>query len=113
MGRADLGVLAVGGAEEIRLLSLVVVGDTVIQLLSTIGAVQQTRKGTDDAAFRGPAAVLAKLLHQGEGFPVDDGGMRVLEDLPFLRRTLDFLLVLEGLGGTAEIYRIATVFLLR
>ena len=52
-----------------------VVGDTVIQLLSAIGAVEQTRKGTDDAAFRGPAAVLAKLLHQGEGFPVDDGGM--------------------------------------
>ena len=111
MGRADFGVLAIGGAEEIRLLSLVVVGDTVIQLLSTIGAVQQTRKGTDDAAFRGPAAVLAKLLHQGEGFPVDDGGMRVLEDLPFLRRTLDFLLVLEGLGGAAEVHRIAAVFL--
>ena len=55
--------------------------------------------------------MLAKLLHQGEGFPVDDGGMRVLEDLPFLRRTLDFLLVLEGLGGATEIYRIAAVFL--
>ena len=36
--------------------------------------------------------MLAKLLHQGEGFPVDDGRMRILEDLPFLRRALDFLL---------------------
>ena len=63
MGRADLGVLAIGGAEEIRLLPLVVVGDTVIQLLSAVGAVQQTRKGADNAAFCGPAAVLAKLLH--------------------------------------------------
>jgi len=111
VGGTDLGILAVGGAEEIRLLSLIVVGDTVIQLLSAIGAVQQSRKGTDNAAFRGPAAVLAKLLHQGEGFPVDDGRMGILEDLPFLRRTLDFLLVLEGLGGAAEVHRIAAVFL--
>lgn len=38
--------------------------------------------------------------------------MGILEDLPFLRRTLDFLLVLEGLGGAAEVHRIAAVFLL-
>ena len=112
MGGADLGVLAIGGAEEICLLPLIVVGDTVIQLLSAIGAVQQSRKGTDDAAFRGPAAVLAKLLHQGKGFPVDNSGMGILEDLPFLRRPLNFLFVLEGLGGAAEVHRIAAVFLL-
>ena len=63
VGRADFGVLAIGGAEEIRLLSFVVIGDAVIQLFSAIGAIQQSRKGTDNAAFRGPAAVLAKLLH--------------------------------------------------
>ena len=112
MGRADLGVLAVGGAEEIRLLSLVVVGDTVIQLLAAVGAVQQTRKGADDTAFCGPAAVLAKFLHQGEGLPVDDGRMRILEYLPFLRWALDFLLVLERLGGAAEIHCVTAVFLL-
>ena len=112
MGRTNLGVLAIGGTEEVRLLPFVVVGDTVIQLLSAISAVQQARKGTDNAAFRGSAAVLAKLLHQGKGFSVDDSWMRILEDLPFLRRTLDFLLILEGLGGTAEIHRIAAVFLL-
>ena len=94
------------------MLPLIVVGDTVIQLLSAIGAVQQSRKGTDDAAFRGPAAVLAKLLHQGKGFPVDNSGMGILEDLPFLRRPLNFLFVLEGLGGAAEVHRIAAVFLL-
>ena len=38
--------------------------------------------------------------------------MRILEYLPFLRRTLDFLFVLEGLGGAAEIHRIAAVLLL-
>ena len=42
VGRTDLGVLAVGGAEEIRLLPLVVACDAVIQLLSAIGAIQQT-----------------------------------------------------------------------
>lgn len=46
---ANLGVLAVGGTEEVCLFPLVVVGDAVIQLLSAIGAVQQTRKGTDDS----------------------------------------------------------------
>ena len=55
--------------------------------------------------------MLAKLLHQGEGFPVDDGGMGILEDLPFLRRALNFLFVLEGLGGAAKIHRITAVFL--
>ena len=79
MGGTDLGILAVGGAEELRLLSLVVVGDTVIQFLPAIGAVQQSRKWTDNAAFRGPAAVLAKLLHQGKGFPADDGGMGMIK----------------------------------
>ena len=38
MGGTDIGVLAIGGAEEIRLLPLVVVGDTVIQLLTAVGA---------------------------------------------------------------------------
>lgn len=38
--------------------------------------------------------------------------MGILEDLPFLRRTLNFLLVLEGFGGAAEIHRIAAVLLL-
>ena len=55
--------------------------------------------------------MLAKLLHQGKGFPVDDGWMRVLEELPFLRWALDFLLVLEGLGGAAEVHRVTAVFL--
>ena len=56
--------------------------------------------------------MLAKFLHQGKGFSVDDGRMGILEYLLFLRRTLDFLLVLEGLGGAAEIHRITAVFLL-
>ena len=85
---------------------------TVIQLLSAIGAVQQTRKGTDDAAFCGPAAVLAKLLHQIKNLSVDNSWMRILKNLPILRWALDFLFILEGLSGAAEIHRIAAVFLL-
>ena len=37
--------------------------------------------------------------------------MGILENLPFLRRSLDFLLALEGLGGAAEIHRVTAVFL--
>ena len=112
VSRTDLGVFAVGGAEEIRLLPLVVACDTVIQLLSAVGAVEQSRKGADNAAFRRPAAVLAKHLHQGEGFTVDNSGMGIPENLPFLWRSVNFLLVLEGLGGAAEVHRIAAVLLL-
>lgn len=38
--------------------------------------------------------------------------MRILKNLPILRWTLDFLFVLEGLSGAAEIDRITAVFLL-
>ena len=57
--------------------------------------------------------MLAKLLYQGEHLTVDDGGMGILENLPFLRRSLNFLLVLEGLGSTAEIHSIEAVLLFR
>ena len=55
----DLGVLAVRGAEEIRLFPLVVVGDAVIQLFSAISAVQQARKRTDKSTFCRSTAMLA------------------------------------------------------
>ena len=55
--------------------------------------------------------MLVKLLHQGEHLTVDNSRMGILENLPLLRRSLNFLLVLEGLGGAAEIHRIAAVFL--
>ena len=38
--------------------------------------------------------------------------MRILKNFPLFRRTLDFLFVLEGLGGAAEVDRITAVFLL-
>ena len=47
--------------------------------------------------FVGPAAVLAKLLHQGKHLTVNDGGMRVLEDLPFLGGRSIFFLFLKDL----------------
>jgi hypothetical protein len=55
----DLGVLAVRGAEEIRLFPLVVVGDAVIQLFSAISAVQQARKRTDKSTFCRSTAMFA------------------------------------------------------
>ena len=56
--------------------------------------------------------MLVKLLHQGEHLTINDGGMGILENLPFLRRSVNFFLVLERLGGAAEIHRIAAVLLL-
>ena len=38
--------------------------------------------------------------------------MSIIEDFPFLRWALDFLFVLEGLSGAAEVDRIAAIFLL-
>ena len=38
--------------------------------------------------------------------------MRILKNLPIRRWALDFLFVLEGLSGAAEIDRITAVFLL-
>ena len=38
--------------------------------------------------------------------------MRILKNFPLFRWALDFLFVLEGLGGAAEIDRITAVFLL-
>ena len=38
--------------------------------------------------------------------------MRILKNFPLFRRALDFLFVLEGLSGAAEVDRIAAVFLL-
>ena len=38
--------------------------------------------------------------------------MRILKNLPLFRRALDFLFVLEGLSGAAEVDRITAVFLL-
>ena len=69
-------------------------------------------KRTDNVAFGGPATVLAELLYQSEHLAVNDGRMSILENLPFLRRLVNSLLVLEGLGGAAEIHRIAAVLLL-
>ena len=38
--------------------------------------------------------------------------MRILKNFPLFRRALDFLFVLEGLSGAAEVDRITAVFLL-
>ena len=43
------------------------------------GVTKQPRKHTDNAGFRRPAAVLAEVLDEREGLPVDEGGVRYWE----------------------------------
>ena len=108
---ADIGIAAVGGTEEKCLLPLVVVGGAVTQLAPTVGAVEKSGEHTHNARPRGPAAVLAEVLNKGKGFPVNDGGVGVREDFPFLLGFVQPLLLLKGLAERAKIHCIAHIFL--
>ena len=111
MGGTNTGIAAVGGTKEKCLLPLVVVGGAVPQLAAAVGTIEQPGKHTDNAGFCGPAAVLAEILDEGEGLPVDDGGVRIGKHLPFLLGPLQPLLLLEGSAERAEIHRVAGVLL--
>ena len=82
--RTHFGIFTIGRAEEIGLFPLVIVCYAVIQLFSTIGTVEKSRKHTDNSAFGRSAAVLSEFLHKLKGFTVDNGRVRIREDLPFL-----------------------------
>ena len=112
MGGAHVGILAEGGAEEVGTCAFVVVGGAVIQFLAAVGTVEEAGEGTDDPGFGRSAPVLSKLLHQLERLPVDDCRVGIREHLPFLLRSVDLLLVLEGTGRIPEVDCVAAVFLL-
>lgn len=111
MGGTNAGIAAVGRTKEKCLLPLVVVGGAVPQLTAAVGAVEQLGEHTDNAGFRGPAAVLAKVLDEYEGFPVDDGGVRIRKHLQFLLGPVHPLLLLEGSAERAKIHRVTGVLL--
>ena len=113
MGRTAFRCFAVGGTKEKRLLPLVIVGGSIIQLFAAVGTVEEAGEGTDDPGFGRSAPVLSKLLHQLERLPVDDCRVGIREHLPFLLRSVDLLLVLEGTGRIPEVDCVAAVFLLR
>lgn len=60
----------ISGTKEKCLFTLVVISGAIPQLTAAVDAIVQPRKHTDNAGFRGPAAVLAEILNEGEGFPV-------------------------------------------
>ena len=111
MGGTDIGIAAVGGTEEKRLLPLVVVGGAVPQLTAAVGAVEKPGEHTHDACPCGPAAVLAEGLNKGESLPVNDSGVGIGEDFPFLLRLFKTFLQLEGLPVRTEIHRVSGVLL--
>ena len=74
----------VGGAAEVRTLSDSAFECVVVQFFSAVGTEQQPGEHTDNAPFCGSAAVLAKILNKGKGFPVNDGGVGVRKHFPFL-----------------------------
>ena len=55
--------------------------------------------------------MLSEFLHKLKGFTVDNGRVRVREDLPFLLRSFNLLFILERLCCTSEVYRIAAILL--
>ena len=79
MGGTHIGIATVSGTEEKCLLPLVVVGGAIPHLTAAVGAVEHAGKHTHNARPRGPAAVLAEVLNEGKGFPVDDGGVGIGE----------------------------------
>ena len=111
MGGADIGIAAVGGTEEKRLLPLVVVGGAVSQLTATVGTVEKPGEHTDNARPCGPAAVLAEVLNKSKSLPVNDGRVGAREDFPFLLGLVQPLFLLKRLAERTKIYCVAHIFL--
>ena len=87
MGVADFLALFTGsGAYEVVLSGFKTVAGTVVQFLATIGTTDETGEHIGLACSGGSAFVLAKLLHTGKGFFVNNSFMGVLENLPLVGR---------------------------
>lgn len=63
----------------------------VVQFLTAIGTADETGEHIGLACSGGSAFVLAKFLHTGKGFFVNNGFMSVLENLPLVWRVFEFL----------------------
>ena len=106
-----LRVFTVSRTEEVGPIPLVIVGYAVIQLFSAVGAIEQSRKHTDDPAFSRSAAVSAQFLHQRKYLPVNDGGVSIQEYLPFVFRFIELFLHFERLAISSKVDGITAVFL--
>ena len=92
VGVADFLALFTGsGAYEVVLSGFKTVAGAVVQFLTTIGTADETGEHIGLACSGGSAFVLAKFLHTGEGFFINNGFMGVLENLPLIGRVFEFL----------------------
>lgn len=105
-------IFTVRGTKEICLFSFVIVCHAVVQFLSAVRTVEQSRKRTDNSAFGRSVAVLPEFLYQLKYRSLDNGRAGIREDFPFFLRSFNLCFVLERLCRTSEIDRISTVFLL-
>jgi hypothetical protein len=92
---AYIRIFTVAGAEEVGVFPFIVVAATIIQLFSTVSAIQHPGKHTDDTAFCGPVAMLAKVLNEFKCLPVNDGRVGIRKDFPFLSRLVQALFQLK------------------
>jgi hypothetical protein len=95
MGGAICCILSVVGAEEICLLSAVIICYAVIQLFTAVPTVKQTRKHTDCACAVWPAFICPKRLYKFPRFPVNNGFVSILKDFSFFLWSLNFCFILE------------------
>ena len=97
MSVADLLALFTGsGAYKVILSGFKTVAGTVVQFLTAIGTADETGEHIGLACSGGSALILAKLLHTGEGFFVNNRFMGVFENLPLVGRVFDFLFALSA-----------------
>ena len=96
---------------EERSLTLAVVGGSVVQLLTAIGTVHQTEKGTCNPRLGFAQPLLADDLHLIEDVLFNNGFVGVLEDCLFLYGSFSLLFVPDRIGVGLEVDRTACVLL--
>ena len=91
VGVTDLLTLFTGsGANKVVLSGFKTVAGAVVQFLTAIGTADETGEHIGLACSGGSALILAKLLHTGEGFFVNNSFMGVLENLPLVGRVVRY-----------------------
>ena len=105
-----LASLAVGGAAEVVLFQLHLTRAAQHHVPATVGAVDQSGEQSRRIHVLGRTAfVFPNALYRVPRLLVNDGLMGVLHQHLFLRRTVEYLLVLVGQGTALHIQRVTKV----
>ena len=105
-----LATLAVGGAAEVVLLRLHFPRAAQYHVPAAVSAVDQSGEQSRRIHVLGRTAfVFPNALHRVPRLLVNDGLMGVLHQHLFLRRTVEYLLVLVGQGTALHIQRVTKV----